>query len=73
LTEVSTEQPKFVQNSQKQIPTTRYSRQSGESVEEAMVAVLSANDGAPVVSRMVAMPARKRREHFMAASSGALL
>ncbi len=45
-------QPKGVQSSQKQMPTTLYSRQFGESTEEVMLTVSSAMLG-PHASRML--------------------
>jgi len=45
LIEVLTLQPEGVQSSQKQIPTTLYAMQFGESTEEVMLAVSSATLG----------------------------
>ncbi|SDN70625.1 hypothetical protein SAMN04490208_1196 [Pseudomonas poae] len=45
-------QPNGVQSSQKQMPTTLYSRQSGESTEDVMLPVSRATLG-PHASRML--------------------
>ena len=47
-------QPKGVQNSQKQIPTTRYSRQLGDNAEAVMLAVFNATLGPDTSRRLSA-------------------
>lgn len=50
-------QPKGVQSSQKQMPTTLYSRQLGESAEDVMLPVSSATLG-PHASRTLSAKGR---------------
>lgn len=50
-------QPNGVQSSQKQMPTTLYSRHSGESTEDVMLPVSSATLG-PHASRMLSAKGR---------------
>jgi hypothetical protein len=54
LVEVLILQPKGVQSSQKQIPTTRYSRQFGDSAEAMMLALSSASLGPDTSNRLSA-------------------
>ncbi|WP_421147910.1 hypothetical protein [Pseudomonas sp. NFX5] len=57
MVEVLTVQPKGVQRSQKQIPTTLYARQFGESTEAVILPVSSAMLG-PHASRMLSAKGR---------------
>ncbi|VXC22708.1 hypothetical protein PSEUDO8Z_10457 [Pseudomonas sp. 8Z] len=60
MVEVSISHPKLVQRSQKQIPTTRYSRQSAETVEETIAAVLMAAEAETAVPNINAIESLRR-------------